>query len=247
MDTLKPVLEALDAIITDVEKALNPPKQPLTKAPAGEIPAVKAANQHPTSNSPPADKKQKKKKEKKPKQPAPPPVDPVVAQFLQCDLRVGRILEVGPHAEAEALYVMKISVGTEDTRTVCAGLRKFVPEEEMLNRMVVTICNLKPRKLRGVPSEAMVLAGSVVSGEGEKETVVPVDPPPGATEGALIAADGVTGERTVTPGKFVSGKVWDKVVPRLSVKDGIACYNGQPMRTDQGAVVCKLPDGAEIH
>lgn len=247
MDTVKPVLDALDAIIADVERALNPAKRSTPKAPPGDDPPVSATSEDATPNPPVAGKGQKKKKEKKPKQPAPPPVDPVVAQFLQCDLRVGRVLEVEHHAEAEALYVMKISVGADDVRTVCAGLRKFIPKEDMLNRMVVTICNLKPRKLRGVPSEAMVLAGSVVSGEGEKETVVPVDPPQGAIEGALIAADGITGERTVAPGKFVSGKVWDKVVPRLNVKDGIACYNGEPMRTDQGALVCNLSDGAEIH
>lgn len=246
MNAMKPVFDALDAIIRDVEKALEAPldtNKLSTTAPAeNERPGAQKS-----PDQTPADKKQVKKKDKKPKQTPTASADPVVSQFLQCDLRVGRIQEVSPHPEADGLYVLKIEYSNDETRTVCAGLRKFIPEEEMQSRMVVTICNLKPRKLRGVASEAMILAGSVVSGEGEKETVVPLAPPPQAVEGTVVMADGITGERTVEGGKYVSSKVWDKVVPRLGVKNGIACYNDKPLQTVEGAVACFLPDGAEIH
>lgn len=246
MDIMKPVLDALNAIIQDVEKALETPdnisKHPATPMTDDTRPVAQSA-----SDQAPADKKQGKKKDKKPKQPPSEPVDPSVSQFLQCDLRVGHVNEVSTHPEADGLYVLKIRYGDDETRTVCAGLRKFIPEEEMRNRMVVTICNLKPRKLRGVASEAMVLAGSVVSGEGEKETVVPLAPPHQAVEGTVVMVEGISGERVVEDGKYVSGKVWDKVVPRLSVKGGTACYDGKPLRTVEGVVACALPDGAEIH
>lgn len=246
MDLMKPALDALDTIIQDVEKALEIPDN-ANKHTA----TLKADDARPVAPDTPdqatANKKGSKKKNKKPKQPPPEPIDPSVSQFLQCDFRVGRINEVTSHPEADGLYVLKVGYGNDETRTVCAGLRKFIPEEEMQDRMVVTICNLKPRKLRGVASEAMILAGSVVSGEGEKETVVPLAPSPQAVEGAVVMVEGMSGERVVEDGKFVSGKVWDKVVPRLGVKDGAACYDGKPLHTAGGVVACALPDGAEIH
>lgn len=245
MEPMKPVFEALDAIIRDVEQALAPTIASTTANSASG--STIASKSLPGDASGQPQKQKKKKKEKKPKQPPPPAVDPVVSQFLQCDLRVGRVANVSFHPEADGLYVLQVSYGGDEVKTVCAGLRKFIPEDEMKSRMVVTICNLKPRKLRGVPSEAMILAGSVVSGEGEKETVVPISPPPGAEEGTVVTAEGIEGERTVVTGKYVSSKVWDKVVPRLGVNGEVACYNGSKLTTGSGVIACALPDGAEIH
>lgn len=42
-----------------------------------------------------------------------------------------------------------------------SGLGKFVPIEEMQNRLVVVLCNLKPVKIRGIESKGMVLCASV--------------------------------------------------------------------------------------
>lgn len=171
-----------------------------------------------------------------------------VAQFHQCDFRVGKVLTVAHHPDADGLFHLTIAVGGDETRSVCAGLRKFIPDAEMENRMVVVICNLKPRKVRGVESAAMVLAGSVVGGEGDKETVVPLAPPEGAEVGASLLVSGMEGERAVVEGKALSSKVWDKVAGRLAVKDGKACYDGQSMSVKGSIeVICALPDGAEIH
>lgn len=66
-------------------------------------------------------------------------------------------------------------------RVVCSGLVKYIPIEEMQKRMVVCVCNLKEVKMRGVMSQAMVLAASErVEGDAEKEKVELVAPPPGA-------------------------------------------------------------------
>lgn len=239
---MKPVLDSLDSIIKDIEQALSPPKSTSEASTSAD-----RSTAVPGDTSAQPQQQKTKKKEKKSKQPATPPVDPAISQFLQCDLRVGRVVEVSFHPEADGLYVLKVSYGGDEVKTVCAGLRKFIPEEEMKNRMVVTICNLKPRKLRGVASEAMILAGSVISDEGEKKAVVPITPSAGAQEGTIVSAEGIDGERTVADGKYVSSKVWDKVVPRLGVQGEIACYGGKHLIAGAETVGCTLPDGTKIH
>lgn len=166
--------------------------------------------------------------------------------FHLCDLRVGRVVEVNNHPEADGLYVLRVAVGTNEVRTVCAGLRHYIPEVDVKDKFVVLICNLKPRKLRGVDSEAMCLAGSLVN-DGEKEEVVPLSLSDYACVGSLISVRGITGERAVVGGKFLSGKNWDKVVSRLGVVNGIACYDGREMIAGNVSVLCNLPNGAEIH
>ena len=49
-------------------------------------------------------------------------------------------------------------LATEDEpRQIASGLRAYYSEEEMLGQRLVTVCNLKPRKLMGFPSHGMVL------------------------------------------------------------------------------------------
>ena len=76
------------------------------------------------------------------------------------DIRVGKIVEVSRHPDAESLYVEKIDLGEAVPRTIVSGLVNFVPEAEMKDRMVVVLCNLKPAKMRGVESKGMVLCAS---------------------------------------------------------------------------------------
>lgn len=76
------------------------------------------------------------------------------------DIRVGRIVDVKMHPDADSLYVEQIDLGEGEPRTVISGLAKFVPIEEMNNRLVAVVCNLKPAKMRGIESKGMVLCAS---------------------------------------------------------------------------------------
>ncbi|MCP9264219.1 Aminoacyl tRNA synthase complex-interacting multifunctional protein 1 [Dirofilaria immitis] len=76
------------------------------------------------------------------------------------DLRVGRILEVKKHPDADSLYVEQMDVGEDKPRTVISGLVRHVPIEQMQNRLVICVCNLKPVKMRGIESQGMVLCAS---------------------------------------------------------------------------------------
>lgn len=92
------------------------------------------------------DKPKKEKKEKKPKEQKPPAEEPPV-DIGRLDLRIGKVEDVQRHPDADSLYVLKINCGEQNPRTVCSGLVKHVPIEELRDRTVVLLCNLKPVKV----------------------------------------------------------------------------------------------------
>jgi aminoacyl tRNA synthase complex-interacting multifunctional protein 1 len=104
------------------------------------------------------------------------------------DIRVGKIVSCEKHPEADSLYVEKIDLGEGTLRNVCSGLVKHIPLDQMQNRLVVVLCNLKPSKLRGVMSEAMVLCAST------PEKVELMEPPAGSHPGDRVTCVGFEGE-----------------------------------------------------
>ncbi|WP_461864606.1 methionine--tRNA ligase [Thermococcus sp.] len=78
-------------------------------------------------------------------------------EFMKLDLRVGKIVEVSDHPNANKLYVVKVDLGDE-VRQLVAGLKKYYSKDELLNHYVIVITNLEPKKLRGVESQGMLLA-----------------------------------------------------------------------------------------
>jgi methionyl-tRNA synthetase len=86
------------------------------------------------------------------------------ADVSRLDIRVGFIRKAWRHPDADSLYVEEIDVGEEVPRTVVSGLVKYIPEEKMQQRKVTVLCNLKPASMRGVQSQAMVLAATSTDG-----------------------------------------------------------------------------------
>ena len=84
--------------------------------------------------------------------------------FMSVELRTGTITSVEDHPNADKLYVIHIDDGSDNGRTVCAGLKPYYSVEEMLEKQVVFVANLEPRKLRGVLSEGMICAADVDDG-----------------------------------------------------------------------------------
>jgi methionine--tRNA ligase beta chain len=101
--------------------------------------------------------------------------------FVKLDLRVGKVVAVSDHPNADKLLVLTVDMGTEK-RQIIAGIRAYYPHEGLLGREVVVVANLQPRKMRGLESQGMVLAAS--AGEGDARTVVVLTPerevPPGS-------------------------------------------------------------------
>jgi aminoacyl tRNA synthase complex-interacting multifunctional protein 1 len=178
-----------------------------------------AANQE--SKQPQA-KKEKVEKPKKEKAPAadkaPPAVE--VIDVGRLDMRIGKIIDVQRHPDADSLYLEKIDCGEPNPRTVVSGLVKFVPIEQMQNRMVIILCNLKPAKMRGVTSEAMVMCAST------PEKVEVMDPPPGAVPGDVVSCEGFTRSPDL-PFMNPKKKVFETVAPDLKVNgDFVGTYKG---------------------
>lgn len=81
-----------------------------------------------------------------------------IDQFAEVELKTAKILEAGPHPDADRLLVMKIDVGEEEPRQLVAGIRADWEPEELVGRTIIVVANLKPAKLRGVVSQGMLLA-----------------------------------------------------------------------------------------
>lgn len=195
-------------------------------------------------------KKEKKVKAPKP-QKAPAATAPLSPRLI--DLRVGHILKAINHPDADSLFVSTIAMGdkegTEDTevvdgqvcRTVCSGLNGLVPLEEMQGRKVVVVANLKPVKMRGIKSCAMVLAASPRLKEGEVDNhagpVELVTPPADSVAGQRVNFEGWMGEPegVLNPKK----KVWEMIQPGFTITDDMA------VAFDAGAVKELSKEGEE--
>lgn len=169
-------------------------------------------------------KKESKNKEQKKqggKSSAATPVDDVV-DIGRLDLRIGRIIHCEKHPDADALYVEKIDVGESEPRTVVSGLVRHVPLGQMQNRLVVVMCNLKPAKMRGIESRAMVMCAS----SPEKVEIMEVDS--SAKPGTPITCPPYEHrpDAQLNPKK----KIWETVAEDLIVSpEGFATWKGQPL------------------
>jgi methionyl-tRNA synthetase len=73
------------------------------------------------------------------------------------ELRVARVIEVEKHPGADKLYVETVDLGGQ-TRKIVSGLVPYYRPEELLDRNVIMVTNLKTARLRGVESQGMLLA-----------------------------------------------------------------------------------------
>jgi len=79
--------------------------------------------------------------------------------FFKVDLRVGQILEAERVPKSDKLIKMKVDIGLEQ-RTIVGGIGKAYEPADLLEKLVVVVANLAPRKLMGIESHGMLLAAS---------------------------------------------------------------------------------------
>ncbi len=161
--------------------------------------------------------------------------------FTKIDIRVGEIVKVWNHETAERLYCELIDVGdATGPRQVASGLRKNYSLDQMLNRKVLVVCNLKESKFQGFMSCGMVLAAKSSDGE----VVELLSPPEGSKIGERIFLEGYQSYAELRDGivwdanKIKKFKVWEAVAPGLSTNEnGIANWNGNVLQTSVGSLL----------
>ena len=79
--------------------------------------------------------------------------------FAKLDLRVAKVLQAEKVAKTDKLLKLEVEIAGE-TRTIVAGIAQHYAPEDLLNRRIVIVANLKPAKLRGIVSHGMILAAS---------------------------------------------------------------------------------------
>lgn len=154
--------------------------------------------------------------------------------FTKMDIRVGKIVKVWNHECADKLFCEQIDVGdAEGPREIASGLREHYSLDEMQDRMVLVVCNLKAAKIVGFSSNGMVLAAKATDGS----KVELIDAPVNALVGERVFVDGLTGE-ALSSTQIKKKKTWETVAVDLKTgEDGVATWKGQEIKTSAG--VCK--------
>lgn len=192
-----------------------------------------------------AEKKAKKKNDAKPKGDAGGKDHNAPAEYdaSALDIRVGKIIEVWEHEGSDKLWCEKIDLGEGEPRQILSGLRAFYKKEEMQDRMVLALCNLKKRSLAGVPSHGMVLCAS----NADHTAVEFVVPPEGAKIGERVIFEGLSGEPQ-PENKVAKKKILEKVAPDLKTDDnGVVVWKTHKSSTSSGpCVASKGMKGAQV-
>jgi methionyl-tRNA synthetase len=88
-----------------------------------------------------------------------------IDDFLKVELRVGQVLTAAPVKGSTKLMHLTVDIGEAQPRTIVAGIAEAYGPTDLINRKVVIVANLQPRKLKGIESQGMIVAASL--GEGK--------------------------------------------------------------------------------
>ena len=104
-----------------------------------------------------------------------------IEDFMKVDLRIARVKEAIEVPEADKLVKLILDVGELGEKTVFAGIKAAYKLEELIDKYVVLVNNLKPRQMKFGLSEGMILA----AGPGGEDIFI-VGPDAGAKAGMRV-------------------------------------------------------------
>lgn len=156
------------------------------------------------------------------------------AEVFPLKMTVGEIKEVKNHPNADSLYLLKVDFGDVlGEKQVVAGLKKYLQPEEMRDRKTIFCTNMKPAKLRGEISEAMIL----VADDGKKVAL-------------LDARKAKLGEQAQF-GSMISSvqeiRFEDFLKLKIVVKEGRVVYAGNVLNVNSQEIsVSGVKEGARV-
>lgn len=84
--------------------------------------------------------------------------------FLKVHLKTGTILAAQKVPKANKLLQLSVDMG-DHTRTIVSGIAKDYNAADIIGKQVSVVCNLAPRKIRGVESQGMILMAEDSAGK----------------------------------------------------------------------------------
>lgn len=87
-----------------------------------------------------------------------------IDDFKKVDLRVARVIKAENIEKSNKLLRLQLDVGPLGIRQIIAGIKNFYSPEDLENKKIIIISNLKPAKLMGETSEGMLLAAKDSNG-----------------------------------------------------------------------------------
>ena len=88
----------------------------------------------------------------------------VYDEFAKSDLRIGTIITAEKVEKADKLLKLQVDLGFE-TRTIVSGIAQHFTPESLINKQVIVVANLAPRKMRGIESQGMILTAEQPDGK----------------------------------------------------------------------------------
>jgi len=104
-----------------------------------------------------------------------------IEDFMKIDLRIARIVKAERVEGADKLLRLKLDVGGVE-REVLAGIAQAYTPEQLADKIVIYLANLKPRRMRFGVSEGMILA----AGTGDRDIYM-LTADPGAQPGQRVS------------------------------------------------------------
>lgn len=80
-------------------------------------------------------------------------------EFRRIDLRVAKVLEAVRVPNSARLLKLKLEIG-EVQKQCIAGIGSKYDPEQLKDKLIVVVMNMKPRNLMGLTSEVMLLAAA---------------------------------------------------------------------------------------
>ena len=81
--------------------------------------------------------------------------------FKKLDIRVGLVKECTKVAKSKSLYKLMVDCGENSLRQIITGISNFYTPQELINRKIIVLMNLKSKKIMGLESQGMLLAADV--------------------------------------------------------------------------------------
>lgn len=157
------------------------------------------------------------------------------------ELKVAEIKKVENNPEGDKLYVETMDDGSGTDRIIQSGLKMYLKPEDLLGKHVIIASTLAPRKMRGIESHGMLLAGDWADKDGKEQ--VEVLEAPWAKPGTKVVLEG----SDVNTEKKSEISIDEFFSVQINAVNGIVQIAGKKLLADGKEITTKNALNAEIH